>query len=106
MTVMFRILSLDGGGIRGAFAAAFLARLERELVAPLTDYFDLIAGTSTGGIIALALGLGERAERISRLYREHGGEIFTKRKLVRTRLLDRFCIKLARCDRHLNIRFI
>ena len=46
---MFRILSLDGGGIRRAFAAAFLARLEAELGCSITEYFDLIAGTSTGG---------------------------------------------------------
>ena len=93
---MFRILSLDGGGIRGAFAAALLARLEQELAAPITDYFDLIAGTSTGGIVALALGLGEPAERISRLYKERGAEIFTRRKPARIRLLDGVCIHLAK----------
>ena len=76
---MFRILSLDGGGIRGAFAAACLARLEKELQRPITDYFDLITGTSTGGIIALALGLGEPASRIQRLYDERGSLIFTRR---------------------------
>src|ERR1039457_962542 len=75
-TTMFRILSLDGGGIRGAFAAAFLARMEDELARPIADYFDLITGTSTGGIIALALGLGEPADRIKRLYQEGGPEIF------------------------------
>jgi uncharacterized protein len=96
MTVMFRILSLDGGGIRGAFAAALLARLEQELATPITDYFDLIAGTSTGGIIALALGLGEPAEKISRLYKERGREIFTRRKPARSPWLDRLCIRLAK----------
>lgn len=77
---MFRILSLDGGGIRGAFIAACLARLEREIEVPITNYFDLIAGTSTGGVIALALALGESAERILSLYTTHGVEIFTRRK--------------------------
>jgi len=43
----FRILSLDGGGIRGVFPAAFLARLEDHLEHPIGRYFDLIAGTST-----------------------------------------------------------
>src|SRR4051812_28360760 len=53
----FRILSLDGGGIRGVFPAALLARLEEHLEHPIGRYFDLIAGTSTGGIIAIGLGL-------------------------------------------------
>jgi hypothetical protein len=44
----FRILSLDGGGIRGVFPAAFLARLEEHLEHPIGRYFDLITGTSTG----------------------------------------------------------
>jgi predicted acylesterase/phospholipase RssA len=58
---IFRILSLDGGGIRGTFPAAFLARLEERLEHPIGSYFDLIAGTLTGGIIAIGLGLGLRA---------------------------------------------
>jgi patatin-like phospholipase/acyl hydrolase len=49
----FKILSLDGGGIRGAFAASVLAAVEEQCGAGLAEYFDLIAGTSTGGIIAL-----------------------------------------------------
>jgi len=53
-----KILSLDGGGIRGAATAQFLKRLEAELGGPsLYDTFDLFAGTSTGGIIAGAIGL-------------------------------------------------
>lgn len=74
----FRILSLDGGGIRGAFAAAFLAEIERQLHKPVGRYFDLIAGTSTGSIIAAALALGESAETVERLYLERGSEIFTR----------------------------
>jgi predicted acylesterase/phospholipase RssA len=54
---------LDGGGIRGAFPAAFLARLQEHLKHPIASYFDLIAGTSTGGIIAIGLGLGVSAPR-------------------------------------------
>ena len=56
-----RILSIDGGGIKGTMPAAFLAGLEEDLGQPIGRYFDLIAGTSTGGIIALGLGLGCRA---------------------------------------------
>jgi len=59
---VFRILSLDGGGIRGALGAAYLTALEEQLQArgggALHEYFDLIAGTSTGGIIAIAVALG------------------------------------------------
>jgi hypothetical protein len=72
----FRILSLDGGGIRGVFPAAFLARLEEHLEHPIGRYFDLIAGTSTGGIIAIGLGLGLSAKDILRLYEDKGSAIF------------------------------
>ena len=72
----FRILSLDGGGIRGVFPAAFLARLEEHLDHPIGHYFDLIAGTSTGGIIAIGLGLGLPARVILQLYAEQGPAIF------------------------------
>jgi uncharacterized protein len=72
----FRILSLDGGGIRGAFPAAFLARVEEHLEYPIGRYFDLIAGTSTGGIIAIGLGLGLPARDILKLYVEEGPAIF------------------------------
>ncbi len=72
----FRILSLDGGGIRGTFPAAFLARLEEHLEYPIGRYFDLIAGTSTGGIIAIGLGLGLSASEVLKLYVEQGPAIF------------------------------
>ena len=50
----FRILSIDGGGIRGIFPAAFLGGLEQRYLdgQSIAEYFDLIVGTSTGGIIA------------------------------------------------------
>ena len=73
---IFRILSLDGGGIRGVFPAALLARLEEHLEHPIWRYFDLIAGTSTGGIIAIGLGLGLPARDILKLYVEEGPSIF------------------------------
>ncbi len=72
----FRILSLDGGGIRGVYSAVLVALLERKLGAPICEYFDLIAGTSTGGIMAIGLGLGISAERIQALYVEEGRSIF------------------------------
>ena len=45
---MFRILALDGGGIKGTFTAAVLAQFEKQLGGPVIDYFDLVVGTSTG----------------------------------------------------------
>jgi hypothetical protein len=75
---MRRILTIDGGGIKGVFPAAFLATLEDELGGPVADYFDLIAGTSTGGIIAI--GLGMTAKELLQLYRETGGKIFRRRR--------------------------
>jgi uncharacterized protein len=72
----FRILSLDGGGIKGTYTASFLARLEQMSGKRVVDHFDLIAGTSTGGIIALALGLGVPASEMLRFYVERGPEIF------------------------------
>lgn len=71
-----RILSIDGGGLKGALPAAFLAELERLTNRRIVDQFDLIAGTSTGGIIALGLGLGISAEDICRFYVERGPTIF------------------------------
>ena len=74
----FRILSLDGGGIRGIFPAAILADLERTYLAgdSVAEYFDLITGTSTGGILALGLAAGMTAGELLDLYITRGREIF------------------------------
>ena len=74
----FRILSIDGGGIRGIFPAAFLAGLEERYLggSSVARHFDLIAGTSTGGIIALGLGAGHPAAALRDLYIRRGREIF------------------------------
>ena len=71
-----RILSIDGGGIMGTFPAAFLAAYEEELGQPIGRYFDLIAGTSTGGILAIGLALGIPAKALLVLYEQRGPEIF------------------------------
>ena len=72
-----RILCIDGGGILGTFPAAFLAGLEQHLQGrPIGSYFDLIAGTSTGGIIAIGLAMGMPASSLLNLYEESGPEIF------------------------------
>lgn len=82
-----RILCIDGGGVRGAFPAAFLAELEGNCSRPIGSYFDLIAGTSTGGIIAIALALGHRAAEISDFYERRGPGVFGQRRgLVHDRI--------------------
>lgn len=75
---MKRILTIDGGGIRGTFPAAFLANLEQDLGQPIGRYFDLISGTSTGGIIAIGLALGLPAANILKLYEDKGPAIFAQ----------------------------
>jgi uncharacterized protein len=73
-----RILSIDGGGIRGLIPAMVLCEIEARSSKPLVELFDLVAGTSTGGIIACALAKGLRAEEIVPLYRREGPEIFRR----------------------------
>lgn len=87
----FQVLALDGGGYKGMFSAAVLACLEEDLRTSLVDHFDLVAGTSTGGIIALALGAGKTPQEIVNFYVAHGPRIFghrrrrTIRQLVRSK---------------------
>jgi patatin-like phospholipase/acyl hydrolase len=76
MSARFQILSLDGGGLKGVFTASFLTSLEDTTGKRLVDYFDLIVGTSTGGIIALALGLGFSPAEILGFYKARGEDIF------------------------------
>jgi hypothetical protein len=73
-----RILCIDGGGIKGVFPASFLYTIEESLGSSVADYFDLIVGTSTGGIIALGLGLGLSANDLLRFYQERGPAIFNR----------------------------
>lgn len=70
------ILSLDGGGVKGLFSAAVLAKIEEDHSVSAVDHFDLIVGTSTGGIIAIALGLGVTPAELVKFYTEHGPRIF------------------------------
>ena len=71
-----QVLALDGGGLRGIFTAATLAAWEEDFGTPIADHFDLIVGTSTGGVIALALGLGVSPAEILSIYVDHGDRIF------------------------------
>lgn len=71
----FKILSIDGGGIKGLYSAVILAEFEKKY-GKVKDHFHLVCGTSTGGIIALALAAGIPAEKIVELYRDKGLLIF------------------------------
>ena len=73
----FRILSISGGGIRGIFQATYLAQIERRLrPRRIVECFGLIAGTSTGAIIALGISLGVNLDEIVKLFEVRGIEIF------------------------------
>jgi patatin-like phospholipase/acyl hydrolase len=83
-----KIISIDGGGVRGIIPATILTNLERKLQerngkhARLCDYFDMACGTSTGGIIAIGIALGVPMTKIKDLYMENAGLIFPKRSLT------------------------
>ncbi len=77
---MFNILALDGGGIRGIYAAHVLARLEDTLKVPVRECFDLIAGTSTGSILAGAAAVKIPMETLVGMFAGQAGLIFRKRR--------------------------
>ena len=85
-----KLLAIDGGGIRGVLALEVLQRIEDLLKAKsgradfrLADYFDYIAGTSTGGIIAAGLSIGMSVKEILDFYQEAGAQMFVKANLLR-----------------------
>lgn len=105
----FRILAIDGGGIKGILPATLLGELEERYLGgeSIGRYFDLITGTSTGGIIALGLGHGMTAADIAVLYREKGGDIFpvdgpVRSRLRRLRSLFRSAFDSRRLDEELD----
>jgi len=83
----FRILALDGGGLRGTFTAAVLAKWDDMLGSGggnnLVSHFDLVTGTSTGAILAIGLGLGIKPSEILAFYRDKGSLIFPKDRTLR-----------------------
>jgi uncharacterized protein len=85
-----RVLAIDGGGIRGLIPALVLAELERRSGKRVFELFDLIAGTSTGGILACALCAPEPlpAAQLVALYEEEGPEIFDRSLWQRVRSAD------------------
>jgi len=116
-----RILSLDGGGLRGILALAFLKRMETVLREQhgsgsdfrLRDHFDLIGGTSTGAIIATGLALGRSVDEMIAIYRDLGRGLFTRPKwhlgIIGPRLSRKFldeCLRRELGDRTLGTRDI
>lgn len=83
----FLILSIDGGGIRGAFAARMVELISRDY--PLLQEVNLLAGTSTGSIIASCLALKFPPSRVVALYRASGKAIFTKNFFFGPRILEK-----------------
>lgn len=77
----FRILCLDGGGIRGVMPARILQKIEQQLGSPLKEHFDLIAGTSTGSILAAGIALEKSPEELLNLYKVNGLKIFPYQNL-------------------------
>lgn len=75
-TKEFKILSIDGGGIKGLYSATILKHFEEQFECRISDHFDMLCGTSTGGLIALALSLKIPAAKICKFYEEEGPNIF------------------------------
>lgn len=71
-----QVLALDGGGLRGLYAASVIKSLEKQLGHSICRHFDIVTGTSTGGLIALALGREISGEEIQKFYVENGPTIF------------------------------
>ncbi|GAB6393800.1 MAG: patatin-like phospholipase family protein [Bacteroidales bacterium] len=74
-----KILSIDGGGIKGLYSSTILQVLEERYNCKTYECFDMLCGTSTGGLIALALSAGKTAKEISEMYINHGASIFPQK---------------------------
>lgn len=109
----FRILALDGGGLRGTFTAAVLAKWDDMIKSGggtnLVAHFDLVAGTSTGAILAIGLGLGLTPLEMLTFYRKEGPKIFPKDRQLRHWLKSkhesttlRRVLEKVFCDRKLS----
>ena len=83
-----KMLAIDGGGIRGLISLGILRRLEMLLGQNqganfrLSDYFDYVAGTSTGATVAAGLAHGMSVDELIRFYRDNGEEMFEKSRLL------------------------
>ena len=82
----FQILSLSGGGFLGLYTISVLAELERQVRRPIASCFDLLAGTSVGGIIALGLAAEKPATDIKHAFESYGTRIFSDKPAPTNRL--------------------
>lgn len=78
---VFKVLTIDGGGIKGLFSAVILSEFEKAN-GSITEHFDLLCGTSTGGLIALALAAGKSPVEIVKFYLDWGPKIFPERNIA------------------------
>ncbi|MCC5630300.1 patatin-like phospholipase family protein [Nostoc sphaeroides CHAB 2801] len=91
----FKILALDGGGIRGVVAARILQQVEQEIRNQgkgnfLHEYFDLISGTSTGSILVGGIAVGKDSDELIKLYKDRGKNIFPLERKERYKNLPSF----------------
>lgn len=91
MAPVVRVLSIDGGGIRGYIPALVLAEIERRADRPTASLFDLVVGTSTGGIIAIGAACGLSAKVLAEFYPTYGRDIFggSESSWLKQRILGR-----------------
>ncbi|WP_096154499.1 MULTISPECIES: CBASS cGAMP-activated phospholipase [Bacillus] len=98
-----KILCIDGGGIRGVFAIAILQAIEKELGQPIEEKFDVIAGTSTGSIIATSACLQIEMAHLLHSYKKYGKKIFQRQAkvgLFKSVYSDKYLRKLLRKSFH------
>ena len=79
----YHVLALSGGGYRGLYTATVLAELEKQLGRPIASHFDLICGTSVGGILGLGLAAEIPAHELKMLFEKEGKRIFGSRSFFR-----------------------
>jgi hypothetical protein len=83
---IYHVLALSGGGYRALYSATVLAELEQAIGRPLAKHFDLICGTSAGGMLAIGLAAEIPAVELKQLFENQGNRIFGKRSLTRSLL--------------------
>ena len=101
----FNILALDGGGLKGVYSAAILAAIEEDYGTSIIDHVDMIAGASTGGILALGLAYGLSPAELLQIYCDNATSIFPRRpvRFVARECENRAAARIPR-DRTLDDR--
>ena len=85
MKKQYRVLQLDGGGIKGVMFLVFLVSLEKQMNRKISDIFDMFIGTSTGGISAGLFAMGMSAKEVLKFYEDNASKIFDKKWFWMTR---------------------